>query len=223
MKITIYHGSNKIIGKPIYGVGKPYNDYGLGFYCTKHLELAKEWSCIENVDGYVNQYEIELNDLNILNLSNQEYTVLHWLAILVEYRDFVVKSPIMNRAKSWLKNKFKIDLEPYDVIIGYRADDSYFAFAKAFLNNEISLKQLSYAMHLGNLGEQIVLKSKRAFDCIQFQSYEFVDNKEYYPKRLARDRQARTAFFKELEKEDLNGIFIRDLMREDVNANDPRL
>ena len=31
----------------------------------------------------------------------------------------------------------------YDVIIGYRADDSYFAFAQDFLNNAISLNTLN--------------------------------------------------------------------------------
>ena len=41
----LYHGSSKIIEKPLFGYGKPYNDYGLGFYCTEHVELAKEWAC----------------------------------------------------------------------------------------------------------------------------------------------------------------------------------
>ena len=30
----LYHGSRDIIKKPVYGYGKKYNDYGLGFYCT---------------------------------------------------------------------------------------------------------------------------------------------------------------------------------------------
>ena len=49
----------------------------------------------------------------------------------------------------------------YDVIIGYRADDSYFSFAKDFINNTISVEQLAEAMRLGELGIQIVLKSER--------------------------------------------------------------
>ncbi len=50
-KIILYHGSVEKIEKPVYGKGKKYNDYGLGFYCTEHIELAKEWSCNEGVDG----------------------------------------------------------------------------------------------------------------------------------------------------------------------------
>ena len=43
--MIIYHGSKDIIKKPIYGIGNPKNDYGLGFYCTENLELAKAHSC----------------------------------------------------------------------------------------------------------------------------------------------------------------------------------
>ena len=51
--IEIYHGSVKIVEKPVFGAGKAYNDYGRGFYCTEHVELAKEWACSSGVDGYV--------------------------------------------------------------------------------------------------------------------------------------------------------------------------
>ena len=43
------------------------------------------------------------------------------------------------------------------LFIGYRADDSYFSFANAFLNNTISLEQLRKAMYLGKLGKPEVL------------------------------------------------------------------
>ena len=65
---------------------KVYNDYGQGFYCTESLELAKEWSCAEREDGYVNQYEMDETGLLILNLMEKHYSVLHWLAILMKYR-----------------------------------------------------------------------------------------------------------------------------------------
>lgn len=127
----LYHGSPEIIKKPVYGKGKTYNDYGRGFYCTEHLELAKEWACSENIDGYCNQYEIDLSKLKVMNLS--EYTILHWLALLVTYRKIRVSSPIQQRSIDWLKKNYLLDLSEYDVIIGYRADDSYFSFARAFI------------------------------------------------------------------------------------------
>lgn len=222
-KLILYHGSPDIIRTPVYGKGKSYNDYGKGFYCTEHLELAKEWACTENTDGYANQYELDTEGLLILNLSSNEYTILHWLALLMKYRQFRVSTPVMNRGADWLKAHFLIDLAPYDAVIGYRADDSYFSFARAFVNNEISLTQLSYAMRLGKLGEQFVLKSPAAFEKILFVSYEIADNTEYYAKRKARDDDARAAYRAELERDDLDGLYMRDIIREEVQSNDPRL
>ncbi len=222
-KIILYHGSADIIQIPMLGKGKAYNDYGKGFYCTEHLELAKEWACTENTDGYANKYEIDTAGLSILNLSADEYTILHWLALLMEYRKFRISTPLMKRGADWLKTHFLLDLTPYDAVIGYRADDSYFSFARAFVNNEISLTQLSYAMRLGKLGEQFVLKSAAAFEQIHFISYEAADNTEYYARRKARDDEARAAFRRELEREDLEGLYMRDIIREEVRPDDPRL
>ena len=91
------------------------------------------------------------------------------------------------------------------------------------MNNEISLTQLSYAMRLGKLGEQFVLKSPVAFEKIQFVSYEVADNTEYYAKRKVRDDEARAAFRAELERDDLDGLYMRDIIREEVQTYDPRL
>ena len=213
-KLKLYHGSSEIIEKPVFGLGKTYNDYGKGFYCTENLELAKEWACTEGIDGYANQYEFEMEDLKVLNLSSKEYNILHWLALLMTYRKVRLSTPVMRRGAEWLQEHFLIDINEYDVIIGYRADDSYFSFARAFVNNEISLEQLSRAMRLGKLGEQVVLKSQKAFDRIQFLSYEIADNITYYTRRKERDNAARVTYLEELEHEDINGIFMRDLIRE---------
>ena len=222
-KLVLYHGSPEIIEKPIYGKGKAYNDYGKGFYCTEILELAKEWACTEGVDGYANQYEIETDNLRILNLSADEYTILHWLALLMTYRKLRLSTPVMKRGAEWLKEHFLVDIDDYDAIIGYRADDSYFSFARAFVNNEIPLGQLSHAMRLGKLGEQFVLKSPKAFESTKFVSYKSADNTVYYARRKVRDDEARAAFFAELEKEDIDGLYMRDIIREEVKADDPRL
>ena len=222
-KIILCHGSNEKIEKPLLGKGKVYNDYGQGFYCTEHIELAKEWSCNEGVDGFSNKYELDTTDLRILNLSSEEYTILHWLALLMENRRFRMATPVMRRGAEWLKEHFLVDVSKYDLIVGYRADDSYFSFARAFISNEISLSQLNYAMRLGKLGEQYVLKTEKAFHQIEFKSAELADNTIYYARRKMRDDEARNAFFAELEKEDVNGIYMRDIIREEMTSDDVRL
>ena len=222
-KLILYHGSPSILMQPIYGYGKTYNDYGQGFYCTKHLELAKEWACSEGLDGFANKYEIETDGLNILNLSSDKYNILNWLAILLENRQLRLSSPIEKRSRDYLLKNFLIEYKQYDCIIGYRADDSYFSFARSFISNTISLKQLSYAMKLGELGEQFVLKSEKAFKNLNFIDYTIADNSIYYNKRKLRDTQARQAFFKQLEEDDKNGIYIRDIINQEIKTNDIRL
>lgn len=82
----LYHGSSNIIEKPLFGYGKPYNDYGLGFYCTDSLEMAKEWGVGKHQDGYANCYEIECDGLQILELNAPKYCILHWLTVLLQNR-----------------------------------------------------------------------------------------------------------------------------------------
>ena len=221
--LILYHGSPEIVRNPEYGKGKPYNDYGQGFYCTESLDLAKEWACGENTDGVANRYEINPAKLRILNLNSEKYTILHWLALLTKYRGVRISTPTMKRGVEWLNKHFLPEIENYDAIIGYRADDSYFSFARAFVNNEISLNQLSYAMRLGELGEQFVLKSEKAFSLIRFISSEVVPNEVYFPKRKQRDDKTRASYREEIEREDLNGLFIRDIVKEGILPDDPRL
>lgn len=222
-KLVLYHGSPDIIEKPAFGKGKTYNDYGRGFYCTEHIELAKEWACTESTDGYANKYELDTVGLSVLNLSSDDYTILNWLAILMLHRKGRLSAPIAKQGREYLIQNFLPDFQNYDAIIGYRADDSYFSFARAFVTNTISLKQLGSAMRLGKLGEQFVLKSPKAFETIRFIDYTVADNTVYYAKRKARDDEARTAYMKELETDDINGIFMRDIIREEIKADDPRL
>lgn len=223
-KISLYHGSTKVIEKPVLGLGNPKNDYGLGFYCTENLELAKEWASTERSDGFANSYEIGFEGLNILYLNKAPYHILNWLSILLKNRNFVLSQGLPSEAKAYLLDNFLPEYEHYDLIIGYRADDSYFSFANTFLNNTISLEQLRKAMFLGKLGEQVVLKSKEAFSRLVFKESIPVDSSLYYPKRQARDRQAREDFQNEKAVvSPADAIYMIDILRQKWTNEDPRL
>lgn len=223
-EMILYHGSLDLIKKPVFGYGKTNNDYGPGFYCTQNLELAKEWAAQDpEKDGWANEYSIETDGLKLLNLNGSEYTILNWLSVLAKYRDFRVSTPIARQGKNYLIENFYIPVENYDMIMGYRADDSYFSFARAFVNNELSIAQLANAMRLGKLGEQYVLKSQKAFDKIQFKEAHRSLAKEYFSKRKDRNEAANQAFRKEADNVDLNEIFMRDILREKIKNDDERL
>lgn len=120
--------------------------------------------------------------------------------------------------------RFLPDYQKFDVIIGYRADDSYFSFANAFLNNAISLAQLEMAMYLGKLGEQVVLKSRKAFHQIVFSESISAEKEIYYPKKTARDKEARAAYRRERgNRRASDAIYLLDILREEWEKNDPRL
>ncbi len=192
--IDIYHGSVNIVKQPLFGEGKIYNDYGRGFYCTQHVELAKEWACSADSDGYANHYQIDITGLSVLNLNTPEYNILNWLAILLENRKFNVAEGMPQRAKTYLMEHFKVDYKKYDIIIGYRANDSYFSYAGDFVNGTLSLSDLSEAMRLGRLGEQVVLKSKKAFDALTFVEAIKASRQEYFAKYKSRDDKARAKY-----------------------------
>lgn len=220
--MIVYHGSKDIIEKPEFGKGNVRNDYGLGFYCTENIELAKEWACSNNeTNGYANKYELDLNEYSVLDLRKNEYSILNWIAILLKFRTFDVNSPISLQAKDYILNNFYIDVENYDIIVGYRADDSYFSFAKDFVNNAISVEQLAKAMQLGELGIQIVLKSQKAFDKIKFVNYEVAECDEYYVKRVSRDHKARTAYSDSRKQNNISDdLFVVDIIRQGLKNGD---
>lgn len=223
--MKLYHGSLQKITQPLYGAGNPRTDYGLGFYCTQDIELAKEWGCSEDRSGFANEYEFNLEGLSVLDL-NKDYNILNWLAILLENRTFEIRSEIANDGKDFILQNFLPDYKSFDVIKGYRADDSYFSFAKAFLNNTISIQKLNLAMKLGKLGEQIVLKSEKSFENIVFLQAHEADREIYFQKKSERDKVAREDFQK-LQSSNFgnvkNSLYLIDLIRQGEGANDARI
>ena len=162
--------------------------------------------------------------MDILDLSDKKYNILNWLAILLENRIFDITTPLARDAKDFIISRFTPEYKSKDVIIGYRADDSYFSFAKAFINNAIPLSSLAKAMKLGKLGIQSCIKSEKTFSRLSFQEAIAADGGEYFIRRSTRDRKAREAYLKLLgEVDSKNAIYIMDIMRQDWRSDDERL
>ena len=222
--MKLYHGSDHIVEAPAFGLGKPYNDYGLGFYCTQHPDMAGEWAVGFDHDGFVNEYDFDTNGLKIVDLDAPEFTTLHWLAVLLANRWFDVRAPIANEAREYLLANFSVDLSKADVVEGYRADDSYFTFAQNFINGTISYRQLGNAMRLGELGRQVVVKSERAFSRLQFLDAQEAPRSVWLPRRERRDREAREQYFDHERNARKKGdLLITQIIDEEVGPNDDRL
>lgn len=219
--ITLFHGSKNIITKPSYGIGNIHNDYGMAFYCTKHIELAKEWAVTEQSSGFANMYSMNLDGLDVLDLGNGDYSVLNWLAILLENRTFRTNTDA-SAGKDYIIDNFLPSYKKTDVIKGYRADDSYFSYANAFLNNSVSLEKLYAVMQLGDLGIQFAIKSENAFNRLTFLDALPANKLEYYPRKKARDEKARD-MYSQFQKTAEDGIYMIDIYRQKWRHDDERL
>ena len=222
--MELYHGSDRIISKPLYGGGRPYNDYGPGFYCTKNLELAYEWACTDHYTGYANKYELDGTGLVTINLNSRKYHILNWMAVLLENRIFDITASLPRQARRYILDNFLPEYKECDIIIGYRADDSYFSFARAFLNNTLTLEQLGRAMHLGKLGEQVVIRSARAFEALMYLGAAPAARDAWFPRRMARDKAAKEAFHTIQQENPLvEAVYVVDIIRGKWQNDDPRL
>ena len=223
--MIIYHGSKFHIKKPEYGKGKPHNDYGRGFYCTEYLDLAKEWACDDDGGGYANKYELDLSGLRILDLNGDGFCILHWISVLLSNRTFTLDNDLAAQAKDYILENFPVKTEGFDIIKGYRADDSYFSYARDFLQNAISVRRLAQVMKLGNLGNQIVLISPKAFHNIRFLGYEEAPQEIHLPLRKRRDELARAAYLSDRKGSAFSAddVYIIDVIRNEMKADDPRL
>ena len=196
----------------------------VSLYYNLRFHFAKEWACAKQKNGYANIYDLDMTGLKVLHLNAPEYNILNWLAILADNRTYWQNGSIAEQAKNYIKENFLPDISEYDVIVGYRADDSYFSFAQDFVAGVISLQKLSEAMRFGKLGEQIVLKSQNAFEQITFVGYEDVDAVKYYVKKRAREQEARKEYrARKQDQANVNDLYILDIMREEIKDGDARL
>jgi len=214
-RLELYHGSERIVRTPTLAAGRPRNDYGRGFYCTQELPLAYEWACKYGRDGYVCRYELEMSGLRMLNLLDSDHTALNWMALLLQNRTFDLDSPVSERARALFIERYSPKLEGFDLIRGYRADDSYFSYAQAFVENRLPLHVLEQALELGELGEQVVLVSERAFAQLHFMEARLASAEKYHPRFKARDKEARRAYRTSMQEtsDELEGVYILDLLR----------
>ena len=168
-KAILYHGSERVIEKPIFGYKNNVSDYGNGFYCTQDIESAKEWANRKTNQGYVNQYSFDARGLRILDLTSPQYSFLHWITLLIKNR--LISDLFVSRHQreiKYLLDNYDTNINEYDVVIGYRADDAYFKFPIAFIDSRIPIEKCEEIYSLGNLGVQVVLISKKAFTKISF-------------------------------------------------------
>ena len=194
-KLTLFHGTSDKNVIPTYGLGEKKHDYGMGFYLTANIELAKGW---------VHQYELETDELKILDFQGE--AVLSWLAELMKHRDASDSKRYRMLAEKFI-DKYGIDTSGYDVIKGWRANASYFYIAKEFVRDNIDIDILEELLSLGELGIQYCIKSEVAYSKLHEVEEKMlkVDYVEFREKYNQRDISARQKM-RELVDSDANKV-----------------
>lgn len=220
-QIIIFHGSVDAVGWPSLSKCREANDFGRCFYCTEDMELAKEWSCQRGKRGVVSGYTLKMDGLNIVNLNSEQYYTLNWIGTLLQHRQPNNLDDDSDYAREYLIQNFAVDLTRADVVVGYRADDSYFQYATDFLQNRISLDKLSEAMHLGKLGEQVAVRSERAFERLTFKR-AYQTAQKYIRLYMERDVRARDGYRRSLRGQIRvpNKLTIERIIQEGIRNDD---
>ena len=207
-----YYGAEELVLKPEFGRGNHTNDYGQGFYLTPDKDIARLWASKNEQDGFLIEYDLDLSKLRVLYLDTiKDDDVLRWIAILVSHRFSYSEINNHKTTIKWLEENYPIDMDGYDVIVGYRADDSYFDYSRDFVNNNLSIEILKEAMRIGKLGIQVVLISQESFKHIKYLRHEVVPKSDSY--KLFKQK-TKEEYFKLKKEDDINNRFLRDIMRE---------
>jgi len=191
-KVILYHGSDKILKTPEFGKGEINNDYGQGFYCTKNKGLAGEWAVLwTEKNGYINEYSFDYSGLNVLYLNKMP--IENWIAILIANRRGDYEEEYQKRIDLFI-DKFGLDISSYDVIEGWRADDAFFTYIEDFFAMALSIENLREALKFGDLGNQVCLKSKKAFDIINFTTHYSAPASRFLKPAQDRDTSAKRQY-----------------------------
>lgn len=167
--LILYHGSDHIVDKPQFGLGRTDNDYGSGFYTTEILARAEEWALLYGSDtAIINKYQLDIASLNIIELDN--LGPLAWIAEVVSHRG--VSSSVAKTFAADFVRLYKPNTDLADVIVGYRADDSYGDVIESFLSGEITVDEVQKLFWKGELGHQVFIKSQQAFDALRYIDYQ---------------------------------------------------
>ena len=213
-KIILYHGSSAIIERPEFGVGRKTNDYGLGFYLTESPQLAGEWAVLyTGIDGYINEYELYLDGMDILDTDDVQLENL--IAVFINNRDInfiedFADSAIFEILEAFV-NKYNIDVNRYDLIRGIRANDRFYSYMRGFITGVLSIESIAGFITLGDWGTQWCLKSEKAFGALNFIKWTAAESSLYYKSAQDRNKNAGELYRKN-RKSASGGKYIKDFV-----------
>lgn len=133
------------------GTAQFSKSFGNGWYCRFNKDLAREY-------GHINKYEIDFKDLKILDLRKEN--IMDWMSIVTMNRNLIVRDCVFS-----FNN---IDISEYDVIIGYRSDNSNLVALKQCLAGTITRTTLLEILLADERNIEICLRTSKAKSKLEF-------------------------------------------------------
>lgn len=177
-EITLYHGSIHIFDKIDISYGKPFKDFGIGFYTSQDIEHSKNLALrnrnIEEikfkrlqdkpkVQAWLYEYKFNLDNLANLKFKQFQNADKEWV-------EFVVK----NRTS-------EVRQHDYDVVIGPTANDNtrvtiqaFFAGLYGDISTNTAIETFVKMIETDKLPPQIYFGSNTATNLLIFQGRQLV-------------------------------------------------
>ena len=160
-RLIVYHGTTSLIDVIDVSLGKPYKDFGRGFYVTKSKDHASSLALrnkrieIErfgrHCGAYIYTYEIDISELSGFSIKEFRNADYEWLQFIITNR------------------KLRDRSHDYDVVIGPTANDDTMVVMNAYLDalygeigNEDALKTLLNNIMADKLPGQIYFSNNKA-------------------------------------------------------------
>lgn len=155
-KIKLYHGSLECIAQPEIREPNRTLDYGCGFYTTTNYQQAEDWVLRHRNDqqkptiGYVNEYEIDLDEVRTANCLWFDAPTGKWV-------DFVYA----NRND----RSFKHD---YDFVYGPVANDKVYAAFTLYEAGLLNKQELIAELKTYVLVDQLLFHTPQSLQLLTF-------------------------------------------------------
>ena len=156
--MLLYHAGFDVIKEPDIHYGRKNADFGQGFYTTPDKEFAYRWAK-ESVGKktIVNYYELDTDGLVVKTFDRSE----EWFEYIFANR------------------RVKPDIyAEYDLIIGPIANDTIYETFGIITSGYLSDEEAMKLMMVGDISQQIVLKTQKAADSLEFISSEVLTKEQ---------------------------------------------
>lgn len=158
--MILYHGSYTKIEKPDLQHSRENIDFGMGFYLSSDVEMAKKWACAKK-NSVVSVYEVDLKRIST-----------HQFGLDYEWLDYV---------KANRRDSGDSFYDKFDMLIGPTADDKLFNTLQEYLDGTITSEQAIEYLNIAGFSNQYVFKNEKAIrlSCKYLDSIEIIGEEKW--------------------------------------------